>query len=212
MDLPFSVNEFFGVFELYNLGVWPAQWLFYALGVVAVTFAVKNGNSSDKITSLILSFFWLWMGAVYHLIFFTKINPAAWLFGLMFILQAGLLYGAGLWKAKLSFKPRLDVYGIAGAILILYGMVIYPAIGFLLGHRYPAAPTFGLPCPTTIFTFGLFCWADHPAPGHLLVIPLIWTVIGSFAAFRLGVKEDLGLLAAGITGIALILGRAGNRS
>jgi len=212
MNLPFSVEEFFRVFELYNLSVWPAQWLLYALGIVAFIFAARNTNSSGKIISLILSFLWLWMGGVYHLAFFTATNRAAWLFGPMFILQAGLLFWIGLRMAKLPFRPRPNAYGIAGAILILYGMVIYPAIGFMLGHRYPAAPTFGLPCPTTIFTFGLLCWVDRPIPSYLLVIPLIWTVIGSFAAFQLGVWEDIGLLGAGVTGIALILRRSDNRS
>lgn len=40
-------------------------------------------------------------------------------------------------------------YGMTGSLLMLYAMMIYPALGYFLGHVYPKAPTFGVPCPTT---------------------------------------------------------------
>jgi hypothetical protein len=39
----------------------------------------------------------------------------------------------------------------------------------------------------------------------VLVIVLIWSIIGFGAALSLGVKEDFGLLIAGVLGFALIL-------
>src|SRR5207248_10939428 len=71
-----------------------------------------------------------------------------------------------------------------------------------LGHDYPHTPTFGLPCPTTIFTLALMMWLERPFPRVLLVIPLTWAAIGGSAAFFLGVPQDLGLLAAGLSPIA----------
>lgn len=55
-----------------------------------------------------------------------------------------------------------------------------------------------MPCPTTIYTFGLLFWAVRPIPRHLLVIPLLWSFIGSTAVFLLSVVQDLGLLVAGL--------------
>jgi len=82
------------------------------------------------------------------------------------------------------------------AALVAYALVIYPLIGYAIGHRYPAAPTFGLPCPTTIFTLGILLCGTSTGVRKLAVIPLVWAVIGSQAAFSLGIWEDLGLTAA----------------
>ncbi|HWN12125.1 MAG TPA: DUF6064 family protein [Pyrinomonadaceae bacterium] len=71
------------------------------------------------------------------------------------------------------------------------------------GHRYLAAPTLGLPCPSTIFTFGILLWTDRHIP-----LPLGDTgrmvVLGFWAAISLGMKEDYGLLGAGLLGSVLI--------
>ena len=62
-------------------------------------------------------------------------------------------------------------------------------------------PTFGLPCPTTIFTIGLLCFAVPPTPRSPLIVPLLWCLVGAQAAFLLGVQPDLGLIAAGVVGM-----------
>jgi hypothetical protein len=93
-------------------------------------------------------------------------------------------------------------------VLILYAMVVYPLLGAVFGHMYPAAPVFGVaPCPATIFTFGMLLWTVGRVPGWLLIIPGAWSVIGLSAALNLGVPEDFGLLVAGLTGIAMLLYR-----
>ena len=73
-----------------------------------------------------------------------------------------------------------------------------------LGHTYPENPTFGLPCPTTIFTFGILLWAKDKIPMYIIGIPLIWAVIGFTAALNLGIKEDTGLLVAAILSVVLL--------
>ena len=37
-----------------------------------------------------------------------------------------------------------------------------------------------------------------PMPRSVFVVPLLWAVVGSTAAFQLGVLQDLGLLVAGV--------------
>lgn len=142
---------------------------------------------------------------VYHLLSFTRINTAAYAFGLLYIVQAGLFVYVGIVKDSLSFRLRPDKYGLTGAALLLYAMVIYPILGYFLGHTYPRSPTFGLPCPTTIFTFGLLLWAEKRLPVMLLVIPFLWSLIGFTAALSLGMAEDIGLLVAALLAAALIL-------
>lgn len=145
-----------------------------------------------------LALLWLWMGSVYHLIFFSVINPAAYVFGVVFVLQGILFVWFGVFHHKLSFVFRSDLYGITGIILILFVLIVYPMLGYLLGHYYPASPTFGLPCPTTIFTFGLLLLSDKKLPVAILFIPLMWSIIGFTAAFQFGMVEDTGLLVSGL--------------
>ena len=108
---------------------------------------------------------------------------------------------------SVNSKPHriLNFPGIPGGMFLIYALVIYPALGYWLGHRYPAAPTFGLPCPTTIFTFGMLLWTNRRVPLYLLPIPFAWSLIGISAAMSLGMTEDYGLLVAGLVGASLII-------
>lgn len=203
--MPFTPAQFFDVFRQYNEAVWPAPLLLLAGAVAAVGLAFQAGPRAARVLSALLAVLWLWMGAVYHIGFFSAINPAAPIFGALFIAQAGLFVWLGVRSTRLAFTVRSDTRGIAGAVLIVYALVVYPVLGHLLGHRYPAAPTFGLPCPTTIFTFGVLLWARAPVPRVLVVVPMLWAALGAVAAMQLGVPEDFGLLVAGVTAVPMIL-------
>ncbi|MCU0579417.1 MAG: DUF6064 family protein, partial [Desulfobacterota bacterium] len=65
--------------------------------------------------------------------------------------------------------------------------------------------TFGVPCPTTIFTFGILLFTSGRLPKTVLAIPFIWSIIGFTAALTLGILEDIGLLVAGLFGTAAIV-------
>jgi hypothetical protein len=205
MNLPFSVEQFFSVFEQYHQAVWPMPIALNLLGIVAVFLAFRKTRELNRSIAAILSFFWFWIGIAYHFAFFTAINPAAYAFATLFVIQGILFMMFGVFKKRLSFGFKLNAYGITGALLILYAMVIYPLLGYALGHDYPRTPTFGLPCPTTIFTFGLLLWTDVKVPKVVLIIPFLWSIIGFMAAVNLGVLQDIGLLVAGLVGTTLVM-------
>lgn len=208
MKTPFTVDQFLEVFKTYNESVFPAQAFFYLVAIAAIYLAARRSARSSKIISVILSFFWLWMGVVYHLIFFSTINKGAYLFAALFILQSALLLFQGVLRAKLSFRFDTDAYGITGVALIFYGLFVYPVYGYFNGHVYPYAPTFGLPCPTTIFTFGILLFTDKNVPVISLVVPMIWSTVGLMAAVNLGFTEDIGLLVAGVITVSLLAYRS----
>lgn len=207
MKTPFTPEQFFEVFKEYNEAVFPAQIILYLLSFTAIYFAIRFSSKSDKIICSILAFFWIWMGTVYHLIFFTAINKAAYIFGAAFILQSILFLIYGVFKNKLSFKFHPGIYGVTGIILVLFALIIYPVLGYLPGHVYPSSPTFGLPCPTTIFTFGILLLCDKNCPNAILIIPFVWSLIGFTAAINFGIPEDTGLLIAGLLSITLLIGK-----
>ncbi len=204
MKLPFSIAQFLKVFEDYNFAIWPLQLFFYFIALLSILLSIIRLHQSDKIISLVLSFLWMWMGITYHLLFFTAINKAAYIFGIAFLLQGFLFLYFYFIQKCISFRFSSNIYGITGSFFILFALIIYPLAGYFQGHIYPAAPTFGVPCPTTIFTFGLLLWTDKKIPIPLLIIPMIWAAIGSLAAFSLGFKEDIGLLISGLVFIILM--------
>ncbi len=205
MNLPFTMDQFLSVFEQYNKAVWPAQIILYLLGLTAIYFSFRKSALSNRLIAAILGFLWIWIGIAYHWSFFTAINPAANVFAALNVIQGAVFLVFGGFYQRLSFHFKPNLYGIIGASLVLYALIIYPALGYAFGHVYPQSPTFGLPCPTTIFTFGLLLWTDKPVPKSVLIIPFLWSLIGATAALTLGVREDIGLLVAGIVGLILLV-------
>ena len=199
--MPFTTEQFLDVFEAYNLALANIQWVFWVPTVAAIALVAWPLAWSRRAISLILGAMWLWTGIVYHLYFFSAINPAAFLFGTVFIVQ-GLIFL--LWSGKPRFTMKFTPQSVFGAILLLYVLVIYPVLGEYLGHAYPRRPTFGTPCPTTIFTFGLLMFLDRKPPLYVYAIPFLWSLLGATAAYLFGIYEDLGLLAAGLLGSSLL--------
>lgn len=204
MNLPFTPEQFFGVFKQYNEAVWPAQVVIYIAASVAFYLILKSGKYSDKVISGILAFFWLWIGIVYHWSFFASINSAARIFGVLFVLQGLIFIFEGIVRNNLTFSFSKDWRSAVGIILMLFGPIVYPIIGQFLGHTYPSTPTFGLPCPTTIFTIGALLMTKK-LPKYVAVIPLLWSVLGFSAAISLGVTEDVSLIIAGLIGTSAIM-------
>lgn len=205
MKLPFTLEQFLDVFRQYNNSVWPMQIFLTFLAFLATYFSIFKKPYSNKIIVSVLAFLWFWMGIVYHLIYFSSVNKAATLFGFLFIIQGLLLFYFGIIKDKLKFQFSLNRYGITGMALIMFAIVVYPLLGYWLGHVYPSSPTFGLPCPTTIFTFGILLFSLSMVPFIVIIIPATWSVIGFSAAVTLGMKEDTGLLIAGFVSTLMIL-------
>jgi hypothetical protein len=169
-----------------------------------VIVAFRDGAYGGRLPAIFLALLWLWMGIVYHAMYFRSINPAAIVFAALFVAQAILFLWFGVARDRMSFHPLANAAGVTGALLLAYALVGYPALSYLIGHRYPETPTFGLPCPSTIFTFGLLLWAGPRVPRSLLIIPVAWSVIGTVGAVQLGMWEDYGLAVAAILTTAIV--------
>ena len=205
--MPFSLEQFYGVFASYNHAVWPAQYFLFALACLAVYFAALPGRTYDRVASGILAFFWLWTAIAYHLAFFTKVNPGAPLFALIFLIQAALLWRIGVARGSLVLQLRNDLSGWMGSIAVVYAIIVYPILTKAYGHFYPQSPTFGVPCPTTIFTIGLLLWVQPVVPRVLLIVPSLWAVLATSAAASLGMPPDYALPGVAFFALAIAFGR-----
>jgi hypothetical protein len=204
MKLPFTPEQFFAVFSAYNEAVWPAQIGLLAIALLALAAIALRHRLADRFASAVLATLWAWIGAVYHLGFFAAINPPAIVFGALSLAGAALLAWHGVVRQRLRFRLSAGWRGIAGITLIAFALLGYPLWTALTGHAYPAFPTFGLPCPTALFTIGVLALLRRPHPRAPLAVPVLWSLVGSQAALLLGVTADLGLLAAAAMGIVLI--------
>lgn len=191
MNLPFSKESFLQLFATYNTTIWPTQIMLNLLAIGILYLVFRNIKNSERLIPALLSLLWLFTGAVYHILFFATINPAAYGFGALFLIQ-GIIFAWIAYAGKVRFGYSNDPRGIAGAVVVLYALILYPALGYLMGHAYPSSPTFGAPCPTTIFTFGILIWIKG-LPKYALVIPILWAIVGLSAALSLGMLEDLAL-------------------
>ncbi|MFD2518935.1 DUF6064 family protein [Salinimicrobium flavum] len=190
------------------MAVWPLQILLFLLGGFAVAMLCFRRKWSSRIINLVLALLWLWMGVVYHLLHFSRINPAAYFFGAFFILQGLIFLIPGVLKGKLKYEFNMHTRGILGMLLLFFALVVYPLLSYFFEHRFPYSPTFGLPCPTTIFTFGVLMFLQRRPSWFVYIIPFLWSLLGFSAALTLGIKEDLGLLVAGLLGtLFLIFGK-----
>lgn len=206
--LPFTVEQFFAVFRAYNQAVWPAPWLLAALALGAVFLAVRPNRWSSQAISAVLGALWLWLGLAYHLAFFAAINPLAYAFAAVSVAGGLALLWFGVVQRKLRFQLSSGARGLLGLALVAFALLVYPAWSVLAGHRYPEFPTFGLPCPTSLFTIGMLALLVPPYPRTPLLAPVLWCFVGAQAAFLLGVPQDLALLVAAVAGVHLIA-RAG---
>jgi hypothetical protein len=204
--LPFTVEQFYGVFVQYNESVWPMQIVLYALGLVVLLLLLRPGALHSRVISGLLALLWVWTAVIYYFLFFTRISASGWAIGAV-LLAGGLWLG---WVGGITGRIRFGAPGAArgalGALLILYALVAYPLIGLAVGHRYPAMPTFGLPCPVTIFTVGMLVLTTSPVPRSVFIAPAVWGLLGGASAtFLLGVYQDAGLLLAGLLSLAAML-------
>jgi len=128
MKIPFSIEEFFDVFIRYNNAVWPVQWVFVMMAVSAVVMLMRRSPRASRLALLFLSVFWLWTGVVYHWVFFSSINPAAYPFGALSVMQGALFIYLAAGKTTAEARWSNDMGSVTGLGLILYALAIYPCI------------------------------------------------------------------------------------
>jgi hypothetical protein len=211
--LPFTQEQFVSVFVKYNNAIWPTQIVAYLLGAIAIALLFRKPRGGDWMIAAVLAAMWLWTAIAYHALFFADINKAAYLFAALFVIQSGYLFYEGCYRGRIHFAIRSEPLTWLGLGLAGYATILYPTIGVLTGHSYPAMPMFGVtPCPVTIFTLGMLLATVPPLSRWLLVIPFVWSLIGGSAAILLHVPQDWLLLVSGVIAVPPLAFRSGSAS
>ena len=196
MELPFTPDQFFSVFAEYNETFWLVVVALWFATIAALILVWRQPEQWSPMLSVFLGALWLWNAVAYHAFLFTRINPAAWIFSALFAVQAVLFLRAGQ-HGRASYLSSSGAKQVIGLALAAYSLA-YPFMTMALGHDYPSAPTFGLPCPTTILTIGVLLTVKGRVPVSLSAVPIVWSFIGGSAAALLQVQTDYVLLAGGV--------------
>lgn len=210
MKMPFTSEQFFQVISDYNTTLFPAQIIIPIVGLFILGLLHSNIKHKDKTIGLFLGFVWLWIGIVYHLAFFTSIIKAAYGFGVLFILQ-GMFFIIEVFRNKLQFHIKKSIKDYIGYFFIIFGLIIYPVISYLLESSFSKTITLGLPCPTTILTFGFLMLSGKKLSKYLIIIPIIWAIIGTGAATKFGVYQDYLMPLAAVVTTIFVLKRKMNK-
>ena len=193
--MPFTAEEFLDLFALYNAALWPFAVTLWILTVLTYGASILRSATWTVVHRRLLAGHWIWAGVMYHALFFTRINPAAWLFAALFVAQ-GVIFIA-LRPPDPSFVDHPGpIRRLVSTVLISYSL-IYPLIVWADGFTYPRMPTFGVPCPTVLLTIGFLIASSTPSL-LLAVIPLGWSLLGVSAVWLFGVRADAALPVAGI--------------
>jgi len=200
----FSVDELYAMYAAYNsvLGVW--QFVAYLPMILFAGLAFKGTKGANSWISLYLGALWIWVGLVYHLMYYSEINDAAKYYAAGFVLQGLLIFWQGIKERNLWFGFRRGACGLTGMVFILYALVGYPLLGMWLGRGFPEVPAVLLaPVPVTIYTFGMLLWTYKRVPDYLLIIPIVWSIVGT-SVVVLGIYQNLGLLVSGVISAVMI--------
>jgi hypothetical protein len=195
--LPFTREQFLQVFAAYNERLWPLVVLLWVVTAYLFVDVMIGRKVRPGVLLTLLAAHWAWAAIAYHAWFFTKINPAAWLFFAAFLVETALLcwFARGRFELQ-SIASSLTRHRLASSLMVF--ALLYPAIVRTEGHLYPEMPTFGVPCPTAILTIGFLLKMGGSLPAVISVIPIAWALVGGSASLLLQVRTDLVLGLAGL--------------
>ena len=198
MKPPFTSEQFFKVFENYNAFVFPAQYVFIFFGILALILLFSDKKHKNMFTGTLLGVFWIWMGLAYYLTFFTGISKAGIGFALLFLFE-GIYLIYATFRLKIEFTFKRSVSNYLALFFIIFGIFLYPIIGYIRGEELLRTISLGLPCPTTIFTLGFLMFCKDKAARTLIIIPTVWSIIGISAALNFNITQDFLMVIAAIT-------------
>jgi hypothetical protein len=200
-------NEWWGILGAYGAAVWPAQAVFYGMGValLGLLFWFQKPLFSTLMKGyLAVSFGWI------SLVFFLTLGKGLagnFFFAILFMVVA-ILFAADGFRGSMNLRlPQVAWQkGLAlGLALIVMG---YPFFSLGLGRPLDRTIVPGtFPCPTTALALVLLTTALPRVNRVLYILLLFWAI--PFPPLiqipRYGVYEDIIMLAVGVYSLVLLV-------
>jgi len=185
----------------FNRAVFPAHVVFYAVAIgAAVLVFTRPGRWADVAANGVLAILWAWLGILYMITFYARINSAGYTWGALFLLQAAFFAVEVFWP-KIQFRPYTHAkLGHVGATVAGWSFVGYPITALLMKHGWPELALFGCATPIAIYTCGMLLFTfDRKPRWRFTFIPFLWAVVGGLGpAVQWRYYEDYALFVAGV--------------
>jgi hypothetical protein len=189
----------------YNETTWPIQ-VVMILAAAYLTYRVfaKPSPTTDVWTKAFLAFSFAWNGIVFFLVFVR--NPISMFTGAPLFIIVSVLFVVDIFAKKTRFGfPRgkwMRRFTIAWIVLAL----LYPLIGWPLGHVYPKVLLPLFPCPLTVFAIALVAAAVPKTDKKVFIALLPWALLGLPKCFgALDCYEDCVLFGSGVYGLIVLI-------
>lgn len=185
-----------GQYNQQTVGVQAVLFLFL-LGALALSYGQKCAWAAKAALGVLN----LFMGFGFFARYGTQ--PVQTFFAMPLFLACGMLFLYESVRRRKEMLCRPD--GWQSIFLALY--LLYPAVSFWLGQRFPQMTTHIMPCP--INSLGIVVCTGYRKKNKLLLALLsLWGLTGIKSVF-FHVYEDLILFACGLYGIAVLAQECG---
>lgn len=200
-----STETFWTRVGAYNEATWPVQvvMIVAALYLTVRAFA-KPGLKTDAWMKAFLAFAFAWNGTVFFLVFVR--NPISMAIGTPLFVVVSVLFVVDIFakKTRFRFPERGWMRGFTIVWMLL--ALLYPLIGWPLGHVYPQVLLPVFPCPLTVFATALVAAAVPNVDRKVFIALLPWGLLGLPKCFGgLDCYEDCALFAAGVYGLIVLV-------
>jgi hypothetical protein len=196
-----STAEFWTHVGVYNETTWPLQLaLVVAAAILTYLVFTRPGPKADRWMKGFLALAFGWNGIVLFL-FFLK-NPISMYTGTPLFLIVAALFVVDIFTQKTQFRfPEARWKQVITLLWILL-VLLYPVIGWPLGHTFPQVLLPMFPCPLTVFALALVAAAAPKVDKKVFIFLLPWALMGLPKCFgSLDCYEDCILFAAGVYGL-----------
>ena len=200
-----DTSAFWTQVATYNETTWPVQALMI-IAAVYLTYRVfaKPGPATDVWMKAFLAFAFAWNGTVLFLAFDR--HPIAMTVGMPLFIIVAILFIADIFAKKTRFRFPEDRWMRRFTIAWILLVILYPLIGWPLGHVYPAVLLPLFPCPLTAFAIALVAAAVPQADKKVFVALLPWALMGLPKCFGvLDCYEDCVLFGSGVYGLVVLI-------
>ena len=200
-----SAETFWIKVGAYNEATWPIQVvMIVAAAVLTYRVFARPGLKTDAWMKGFLAFAFAWNGTVFFLVFCR--NPISMAIGTPLFVVVSVLFVVDIFCKKTHFRFPEGGWMRGFTILWILLALLYPLIGWPLGHSYPKVLLPLFPCPLTVFATALVAAAVPSADRKVLVALLPWGLLALPKCFgALDCYEDCVLFAAGVYGLIVLI-------
>lgn len=185
--LLFSPDAYWRLFELANQASWPLPPLFPLIVVLVLAASRWLRPAAPYLVAGLIVLAWLWCGVFFMRHWYKPINWFASYIEPVFYVQALLLLWTSVMRRQFRDVIASGPRRVAGSVLLLGALLLYPVAGVLRGAGLGGSEYFGTaPDPTAIATLGLCLLAHGRLALVCLVLPVFICMVGFLTLLALG--------------------------